>query len=174
VTATVAPTPIPTPTRSPRLPDYILEAQARATIDGIGLPKVFPYKISLYEPLGNYHAGFGGFQSGVAVLLIGRDDVRSNTVTHEYGHAWHEYFMKYDKKMWAEYGAIRGFTDQIQLYQGINYLDDWRERFANDFQFAFNPDYEGRFAPSPGYWDPQTYDKFKTFVKALPTHVPAS
>ncbi len=143
---------------------------ARTTIDGVALPKVFAYRIQLYEPPdASFHAGFGGFTGGAAILLIGRDDVRPNTVTHEYGHAWHEYFMRYDKTIWAEYGAIRGFTDPIQLSQGQNYLDDWRERFANDFQFAFNPDYGGRYAPGPGYWDPSTYQKFKDFVMALPS-----
>jgi hypothetical protein len=127
------------------------------------------WKVQLYEPLGNYHVGFGGFSAGFAILLVGRDDVKSNTVTHEFGHAWHEYFMGYDTKMWQQYGAIRGFTDPIQLVQGASYLDDWRERFANDFQWAFNPDYEGRYMPGPGYWDPSTFQKFRDFVKGLPT-----
>jgi hypothetical protein len=141
---------------------------ARATLDGIQLPRTFQYKVQLYEPFGNYHASFGGFSGGVAILIVGRDDVRSNTVTHEYGHAWHEYFMQYDKRIWAEYGAIRQFTDPIQLLQGASYLDDWRERFANDFQWAFNPDYEGKFMPSPGYWSPAQFSAFRQFVSSLP------
>ena len=142
---------------------------ARASVDAIALPKAFPYRIQLYDPPpGAFHAGFGGFSGGTAVLLIGRDDVRSNTVVHEYGHAWHEWFMKYDPKLWGEYGSIRGFTDPLRLTQSQNYLDDWRERFANDFQWAFNPDWEGRYVPGPAYWDPPTWQKFRDFVKGLP------
>ena len=153
--------------------DVALAAMARRWVDAIDLPKLFPYRVQLYDPAGPYHASFGGFDGDTAILLVGRADVRSNVVVHEYGHAWHEKFMKYDKTLWAEYGKLRGFTDPMQVGQGGDYLQDWRERFAFDFQWAFNPDYNGAFAPTVGYWDPGTLQRFREFVRSLPAR-PAS
>ena len=87
-----------------------------------------------------------------AVLSIGRRAVWSNILTHEFGHAWHTKFMAEDLTRWGEYAKIRGYvspTDPIQLYRAGLYTDDWRERFALDFQWAFNPDHAGRFMPKP-------------------------
>ena len=154
----------------PVVSDAQLAAQAQAMVDAIALPKAFPDRIQLYDPAGQYHAAFGGFQQGTAVLMVGRNAVRTNVVVHEFGHAWHERYMGYDTKIWLEYGKIRGYTDPVRLVQNSdNYLDDWRERFAVDFQWAFNPDYRGQFMPADGYWTQAQFTAFRQFVIALPS-----
>ena len=161
--------PVGTAPVKPRITDAQLAVQAQAIVEAIALPKGFPYRIQLYDAAGPYHAAFGGFDSGTAVLLLSRDSVRSNIVVHEYGHAWHERFMGYDSAIWLEYGKVRGYTDQLRLAQNAdNYLDDWRERFAVDFQWAFNPDYGGKLMPSDGYWSPVQLAAFRQFVITLP------
>jgi hypothetical protein len=175
VAPTAQPTapPPPPPTEEPLEPDPILFARANTWVSQIDLPKPFPVLVGLVNNAGPFQAHFAGFrQDGTAVLSIGRRAVWSNILTHEFGHAWHTKYMGEDLTRWGEYAKIRGYvapTDPIRLIRDGGYTDDWRERFALDFQWAFNPDYSGRFMPNSDYWPKAQFDEFRAWVRALPT-----